>query len=213
MIFAIILRILYKKKYELKRNMNDFFEDYKLSESYIGDVKYNLFKPQSLSMELMSHYAIAYEETQTYLICKFSKEIPNVTLKVYAYTTYKQLIDIIFVEQTGKFDHTSKITLPQETAYVNIEVLETNENKVPDIIEHKYFINKVIAKLATVSLFHLLIGISYLTMYLIDDDMIDSFLTTENNSILLSVLIVVCLINYLLVNKTLKKRAKVGMKK
>ncbi len=172
---------------------------------------YNLiFNTSGEVSHVINKYIITYDKKKCYLICNYTKQFYNVSMKVFAYNKQQQLIRVIEVNETGMSSHSSVINLPSNCKYVNIMINSVNNLPIKETNEIKAY--KKLIKIETLALFFGLLFTACITINVITADLVDDYIKSIGMLITLVPNILICTINYIIISRLfiLKKSADLG---
>lgn len=190
-------------KYHHKYNKHTFVRDVLLDKKTIDYVQNYVFSTNEDISETINKYVLSYKKKQTYLICNFSKQLKYISMTVYAYNENEKLIGVYGINELVNSEYSSLIKLPSKTKYVNIKIKRTDivlSQESEKITDYKKLI-----KIETVALFFGIFPISYYLARILGFNLYDQYLMFVGFFIALITSFILCIINYIVINKLLFK--------
>lgn len=204
-IVLLIFKVLnIKKKYSVD-SLHTFVEDKLIREKVLAKSNNKMFATTGKSSEVVDRYILSYEKRKCMLLCNYVKEYNDVMMKVLAYDENEKLIGVYKVKEHGHLNHSSIINLPAKCMYVNI-VIDEDVNYDGSIILNKKFKDyKIVVQIETLALFFGLIFAAYITADIIGGNILYDYFSTQGLFISIISITLVCLINYIVILKLLRK--------
>ena len=207
-VLLIRVQISSKNKYTLVRKTKRYEQDRILSERNNNGSLERIYEVTGSAKEVIDKYQITKIDNHTSLIFNIKKQVTGLCYKVFVYNKYYNLIDVLLVQEKGQTKQSSLIKLGVNAYLINVEI-EDRLNNIDDYNQWKKgrkFAQKQISFISSYALFFLAFPICFLLMGYISRNQVVTYFNTTNILMILAWLILICIVNFILVYRSLSKR-------
>ena len=167
-----------------------------------------IYQAENDDNQIINQYMLVIEGQNKSMVIDYKEEKEHADTLVYIYNKNKKLINVLFLSDPKDKRYSNVIDLPQKTQYINIQSRNPKESN-PNDKEIKRPSKKIIL-LDSLALLFGLFSITYYIAYIVGGNKIPSYLLNNGIYVSLSLILLISIINFLLMNQFSKNQKEVG---